>query len=94
MSLNEIIFTDNLPSLDLHGFDSLYAKIKINEFIYDNYIMGSTNVVIVHGIGSGVIRHTTHEVLKKNKYVLDYQIFAGNVGMTIVEIVSKDKKEV
>ena len=36
MKLDEIIFIDSLPSLDLHGFDSDYARIKINEFINDN----------------------------------------------------------
>lgn len=86
MKLNEIIFIDSLPTLDLHGFDMDYARIKINEFINDNYVMGNYNVVIIHGIGSGVIRRTTHETLRKNKRVLDYKIFIGNVGCTIVEI--------
>ena len=86
MKLNELIFIDSLPSLDLHGFDSDYARIKINDFINDNYIMKNRNVVIVHGVGSGVIRHTTHDTLRKNKKVLDYKVFPGNVGCTIVEI--------
>ena len=89
MKLNEIVFIDSLPSIDLHGFDSEYAKIKINEFIHDNYIMGNTNVVIVHGIGSGIIRKTTNDTLSKNKLVLDYKIYSGNVGCTIVEIRNK-----
>ncbi len=89
MKLNEIIFTDSLPSLDLHGVDRDYAVIKINEFIHDNYIMGNENVVIVHGISGGIIKKTTHDTLKKNKYVLDYQVYAGNVGCTIVELLHK-----
>lgn len=86
MKLNEIIFIDSLPTLDLHEFDSDYARIKINEFINDNYKMKNRNVVIIHGIGSGIIRRVTQDTLKKNKYVLDYKIFTGNVGCTIVEI--------
>ena len=86
MKLNEIIFIDSLPTLDLHGFDQDYARIKINEFINDNYKMGNYNVVIIHGIGSGIIRRTTHDTLRKNKKVLDYKIFIGNIGCTIVEI--------
>ena len=70
MKLNEIIFIDSLPTLDLHGFDADYARIKINEFINDNYKMKNYNVVIVHGIGSGIIRRVTQDTLKKNKYVL------------------------
>lgn len=89
MKLNEIIFIDSLPTLDLHGYDSDYARIKIKEFINDNYVMGNKNVVIVHGIGSGIIRRITHEELRVNKKVIDYKIFVGNVGCTIVEIVSK-----
>jgi len=89
MKLNEIIFIDSLPTLDLHGYDSDYARIKIKEFIIDNYVMGNKNVVIVHGIGSGIIRRITHEELRVNKKVIDYKIFIGNVGCTIVEIVSK-----
>lgn len=87
MKLNEIIFIDSLPTLDLHGFDQDYARIKINEFINDNYLMRNSNVVIIHGIGSGIIRRTTHDTLRKNKHVLDYKVFIGNVGCTIVEIV-------
>lgn len=86
MKLNEIIFIDSLPTLDLHGFDQDYARIKINEFINDNYKMRNYNVVIIHGIGSGIIRRTTHDTLRKNKKVLDYKIFIGNIGCTIVEI--------
>lgn len=84
MKLSEIIFIDSLPTLDLHGFDRDYAKLKINEFINDNYIMGNVNVVIVHGIGSGMIKKITHDTLRMNKKVVDYKIFIGNVGCTIV----------
>ncbi len=91
MSLDEIIFIDSLSSLDLHGFDSDYARIKINEFINDNRKMGNYNVVIVHGIGSGTIKKVTHDTLRKNKYVEDFKIFIGNVGCTIVEIKNEKK---
>lgn len=91
MSLDEIIFIDSLPSLDLHGFDSDYARIKINEFINDNRKMGNYNVVIVHGIGSGTIKKVTHDTLRKNKYVEDFKIFIGNVGCTVVEIKNEKK---
>ena len=84
MKLSEIIFIDSLPTLDLHGFDRDYAKLKINEFINDNYIMGNVNVVIVHCIGSGMIKKITHDTLRMNKKVVDYKIFIGNVGCTIV----------
>ena len=70
MKLDEIIFIDSLPTLDLHGFDSNYAAIKINEFINDNYIMRNKNIVIVHGIGDGIIRRVTQDTLRLNKKCL------------------------
>ena len=86
MNLNEVIFTQNLPSIDLHGFDCEYANIKINEFIHDNVIMKNEIVVIIHGIGSGKIKEQTHKTLRQNKNVLDFKLFYNNVGTTIVKL--------
>ena len=80
---------DSLPSLDLHGIDRGYAKILINDFINDNYKMKNTKVVIIHGIGTGIIRKTTQEVLRNNKLVKEFKIDNFNPGMTIVEIEKK-----
>ena len=86
MNLEDVIFIDNLPTIDLHGFDRDYATIKINEFIRDNKKMGNSIVVIVHGIGSGILKKQTDLVLKKNKDVINYKLFYRNVGSTIVKI--------
>ena len=53
-----ITLYSNLPHLDLHGLDRDYARILINEFIYDNYRQQELKVIIVHGIGTGIIRKT------------------------------------
>ena len=89
MKLNDVIFVDNLPKLDLHGLDSDTARVKINEFINDQYIMGNTVFVIVHGISGGILRQTTHETLKRNKRVVDYKTSYFNNGCTLVEIIPK-----
>lgn len=81
-----ITLYNNLPHLDLHGLDRDYARILINEFIYDNYRQKETKVIIVHGIGTGIIRKVTQETLKKNKYVDSYKIDNFNSGSTIVTI--------
>ena len=83
------MFYNNLPTLDLHGMDRDYAKILINDFINDNYKVKNTRVVIVHGIGTGIIRKTTQETLKKNKFVEEYKIDNFNPGMTVVSIIKK-----
>lgn len=74
----------NLPTIDLHGFDREYAKYKINEFINDNYSMRNYKLVIVHGIGQGILKKATQEVLRKNKLVEEYKIDNFNDGSTIV----------
>lgn len=79
----------NIPSLDLHGIDREYARILINEFIEDNYKIKNTKVIIIHGIGTGIIRKTTQDVLSKNKYVKEFKIDNFNPGTTIVEIIKK-----
>ncbi len=86
MKLREVIFTDNLPTIDLHGFDALSARVKINEFIKDNLIMKNEIIVIVHGIGTGILKDITHKTLKSNKKVVEYMLFYRNNGMTIVQL--------
>lgn len=76
----------NLPTIDLHGFDRDYARIKIEEFIYDNYRMKKNKVIIIHGIGSRIIEKETQKTLKNNKYVKEYKIDNFNNGQTIVEL--------
>ena len=86
MKLNEVIFIDSLPKLDLHGFDRETARVMINDFVKDNIVMKNEIILIVHGIGNGIIRSTTQETLKKNKYIVDYKIYPFNVGCTIAQI--------
>lgn len=86
MTLNDVIFIDNLPSIDLHGFDRMTARMMINDFIRENMHLKQNIFVIVHGIGSGILYHETHDVLRKNKNVIDYKTYYYNNGCTIVEI--------
>ena len=85
MNLN-YIFTSNLPSLDLHGYDRETARVAINDFINDNIKMKNDTILIIHGIGSGILKKTTQETLRKNKNVINYQIDFFNQGSTIVRI--------
>ena len=76
----------NMPSLDLHGENRDSARILIDDFITDNIKMGNYKVLIIHGIGSGILKKTTHEVLKKDSRIDKFYIDFFNVGSTIVEI--------
>lgn len=86
MNLNDIIFIDNLPTLDLHGFDRQTAKVAIDDFINDNIKMKNNFIVIIHGIGSGILKDTTQKTLAINKKVIEYKIYPFNVGCTIAKI--------
>lgn len=84
--LNDIVFINSYPSLDLHGFDRETARVVIDDFIKDNQKMGNEIIVIVHGIGSGILQKQTHKTLKNNKNVLDYKLYYYNNGCTVAEI--------
>lgn len=85
-NLNNIIFYDSLPKLDLHGFDSETARVAINDFIKDNQIMKNEVILFVHGNGTGILKNVTEQVLKKNKNVLEFKRIIGNTGCTIARI--------
>lgn len=86
MELREVIYVDNLPNLDLHGFDRDYARVKTLEFINDNLKMKNEIICIVHGRGTGIVKNEVHETLRKSKDVLDYKLFYNNIGCTIVKL--------
>lgn len=86
MELKEVIFVNDLPSIDLHGLDRDTARVKVLEFINDNKIMKNEIISIVHGIGSGIIKQEVHNTLKRCKNVLDYKLFYNNTGCTIVKL--------
>lgn len=86
MELKEVIFVNNLPSIDLHGLDRDTARLKVLEFIKDNKIIKNEIICIVHGIGNGIIKTEVHNTLKRNKNVIDYKLFYNNTGCTIVKI--------
>lgn len=86
MTLDNVVFVDSLPKLDLHGFDRDSARVAVNLFIEDNYKMGNEIFAIVHGIGSGIVKNATHEALKHNKRVQEYKTYYYNQGCTLVRI--------
>jgi len=86
MELKEVIFTDSLPSIDLHGYDRDSARVKVLEFINDNKSMKNEIFCIIHGVGSGIVKDEVHSTLKRSKDVIEYKLFYNNNGCTIVKI--------
>ncbi len=77
---------NHIPSLDLHGMDREITKILVKEFIRDHYKMGYERVIIIHGIGTGVLKNTVREVLKKDKMVESFYLDFFNIGTTVVTL--------
>ena len=46
--------SNHLPSIDLHGMDRDTARILSKEFLEDQYSLGKRAVVIIHGKGKRV----------------------------------------
>lgn len=86
--MNKIInpFIDFLPSIDLHGYDRISAKIKTEEFINDSVKLKNKKIVIIHGKGTGIVKDEVYKCLKYNKYVLDYKLDGFNTGITIINL--------
>lgn len=84
--LFEDVFIKNYPTIDLHGFDRETAALAVNDFINENLKLKNKDIVIIHGIGTGIIKNTVHETLKINKGVLNYYLHSFNIGMTIVKL--------
>ena len=81
---------NNMVTLDLHGENKETAKILVNQFISDNIKMGNYRIIIIHGIGSGILKKEVHEFLKKDKRIEKFYIDFFNIGCTIVEIKRKN----
>ncbi len=86
MSIGNTIFIDRFLKLDLHGYDRYTARVAINDFIVDAIKMRQEIIVIVHGIGTGILKHTVIETLKGNKNVEEFAVSYYNPGCTIVKI--------
>lgn len=85
MNINDL-FLDRLPKIDLHGFDRDSARVRVNDFIDEAYLMSYDEIVIIHGIGSGVVKNAVQEALSRNKKVLEYHIDGMNNGCTVVKV--------
>lgn len=84
--MNIDIFLERYPKIDLHGCDRDSARMMVNDFIDENIILGNDMIVIIHGIGTGIIKKEVHETLRVNKNVLEYKTDNFNPGCTIVKL--------
>ena len=76
----------NYPSIDLHVIDRDYSKILVRDFINDQYFLKEEYILIIHGIGTGIVKKAVHEELRINKKVKDFKLDNFNPGCTIVKL--------
>ena len=79
-------FLYNLPHLDLHGYDRTGAMAMTKMFIDENVKINQKDIVIVHGRGTGILKHAVHDYLKTDKRVLSYKTNNYNDGETIIKL--------
>ena len=89
MELNDI-FLDILPKVDLHGFDRESARVMVNDFVEEAYIVGYKEILFIHGIGSGIVKEAVLDTLRKNKKVVSYHIVGSNIGCTVARIKKRE----
>ena len=80
------IFLNRYPTIDLHGFDRESARVATDDFVSENLILKNEIIVIIHGIGSGIVKASVHEALRVNKNVIEYKTDNFNSGCTIIKL--------
>ncbi len=84
VKIDDYVFYKNLPELDLHGMNRYQAMVLIDEFINNSITLKYRLVKIIHGYGTGIIKKTVSDCLKKNHNVLEYKTDIYNGGVIIV----------
>ena len=87
-----ILFRNNMPQIDLHGEDRIGAKIKVNNFLNDNYKLDNKEIAIIHGVGKGIVKDEVLSILKKDKRIEEYNLDMFNEGCTLVRFKNKVDK--
>jgi DNA mismatch repair protein MutS2 len=80
------IFLNRYPTIDLHGFDRESARVATDDFVAENLILKNEMIVIIHGIGTGIVKKSVHESLRVNKNVIEYKTDNFNSGCTIIKL--------
>ncbi|MCY6958657.1 endonuclease MutS2 [Clostridium brassicae] len=76
-------------SVDLRGMDSEEAVYTVDKYLDDAYLGGLGEVTVIHGKGTGILRKTITDMLKRHPHVKNYRLGAygeGGDGVTVVEL--------
>ena len=68
------------------------ALLKLDKYLNDAFVSGLHRVTVVHGKGTGTLRHVVREQLAKHPLVSSFRPGAygeGGAGVTIVDLAMK-----
>ncbi len=80
------VFLKHLPTLDLHGEYRDVAIVLLKDFIEENKILKKEKIVVIHGIGTNILRTEIKAYLKGRKDIESYYQDPFNAGITIINI--------
>ena len=80
------MYLSSIRSVDLHGMDRITARITVDEFITDLIRLKEQKGVIIHGIGSGILRKEVSMYLSHDKRVKEYKLDFMNPGCTVITL--------
>jgi len=78
------------PELDLHCLTVDEALPRLDQYLYEAYVVGIPSVRVVHGKGTGTLRQVVREWLPRHHLVKSFRPAEpeeGGGGVTIVELV-------
>ena len=76
-------------SVDLRGMDAEEAIYTVDKYLDEAYLGGLKEVSIIHGKGTGVLRNTITDMLKRHSHVKTYRLGnygEGGSGVTVAEL--------
>jgi DNA mismatch repair protein MutS2 len=75
--------------LDLRGQNSEEAVLETDMYLDNAFLAGLNEVTIIHGKGTGTLRNSIHQLLRRHPHVKTFRLGKfgeGESGVTVVEI--------
>jgi dsDNA-specific endonuclease/ATPase MutS2 len=87
--LAEVVPLEITGALDLHTFDPAEVKELVPDYLDECVLKGISEVRIIHGKGTGVLRRVVHAALDRHPRVVSYRLggrHEGGWGATLVTL--------